>query len=47
VAPNLIVAPSYMIEIGLNPLDSTDITDITHTFFMVVTMSTSFMEPKK
>lgn len=47
VTPNLIVAPSYMIEIGLNPVDSTDITDITHTFFMVATMSTSFFEPKK
>jgi hypothetical protein len=47
VTPNLVVAPSYMIEIGLNPVDSTDITDITHTFFMVATMSTSFFEPKK
>jgi hypothetical protein len=47
VTPNLIVAPSYMIEIGLNPVDSTDITDITHTFFMVATISTSFFEPKQ
>jgi hypothetical protein len=39
VTPNLTIAPSYMIEIGLNPTDSTDITDIAHTLFVVATIS--------
>jgi hypothetical protein len=39
VAPNLTVAPSYMMEVGLSPTDSTDVTDIAHTLFVVVTMS--------
>jgi hypothetical protein len=39
VTPNLTIAPSYMIEIGLSPTDSTDVTDIAHTLFMVVTIS--------
>jgi hypothetical protein len=45
VTSNLVIAPSYMIEIGLNPVDSGDITDIAHTFFMVATMSTSLFDP--
>jgi hypothetical protein len=47
VTPNLTVAPSYMIEIGLNRTDSTDITDIAHTLFIVTTISASVFEPKK
>jgi len=41
VAPNFTIAPQYTIEIGLNPIDSTDVTDITHTFFMVATITAS------
>jgi hypothetical protein len=47
VTPNLVVAPSYMIEVGLNYLDSADVTDITHTFFLVTTISTSLFDPPK
>jgi len=39
ITPTVTVAPSYMMEIGLNPTDSTDITDIAHTLFMVVTVA--------
>ncbi len=47
VTPNLTVAPSYMMEIGLSATDSTDITDIAHTMFMVVTISAAAFDPKK
>ena len=39
VAPNFILAPMYMVEIGMNPTDSADITDVAHTFFMVATVT--------
>jgi hypothetical protein len=41
VTPNMIVAPMYMVELGLNPVDSGDLTDVAHTLFMVVTFATS------
>lgn len=41
VAPNFTIAPMYMVEVGMNRLDSTDITDIAHTFFMVATVTAS------
>lgn len=47
VTPNLTVAPAYMIEVALSPTDSTDITDIAHTLFMVVTISASTFDPPK
>jgi hypothetical protein len=39
VTPNFTIAPAYMIEIGLSPTDSTDVTDIAHTLFVVATVS--------
>jgi hypothetical protein len=45
VAPNLTVAPAYMIEIGLNKIDSTDVTDIAHTLFVVATISAALFDP--
>ncbi len=47
VAPNLTIAPSYMMEVALNRIDSTDVTDIAHTLFMVVTISASAFDPAK
>ena len=39
VSPNFTIAPMYMIEIGLSPTDSTDVTDIAHTLFVVATVT--------
>jgi len=39
IAPNFTIAPQYMVEVGLSPVDSGDVTDIAHTFFMVATVS--------
>lgn len=39
VTPNFILAPMYMVEIGMSPTDSTDVTDIAHNFFMVATVT--------
>ena len=41
VAPNFTLAPMYMVELGMNPTDSTDLTDVAHTFFMVGTVTAS------
>jgi hypothetical protein len=30
-----------MVEIGMSPVDSTDITDIAHTFFLIATVTAS------
>jgi hypothetical protein len=39
VTPNFTIAPMYMVEIGLSPTDSTDVTDIAHTLFVVATVT--------
>jgi hypothetical protein len=39
IAPNFTIAPMYMVEVGLSPVDSGDITDIAHTLFIVSTIS--------
>lgn len=39
VAPNFTIAPMYMVEVGLSPVDSADVTDIAHTLFVVATVS--------
>jgi hypothetical protein len=41
VTPNFTIAPMYMVEIGLSPTDSTDVTDIAHTLFVVATVTAS------
>jgi hypothetical protein len=41
VAPNFTLAPMYMVEVGMNPVDSTDVTDIAHTFFLIATVTAS------
>jgi hypothetical protein len=41
VTPNFTVAPTYMVEIGMSPTDSTDVTDIAHTLFMVATVTSA------
>lgn len=47
VTPALTVAPMYMIEIGLAPLDSGDITDVAHNLFVVVTYVAKMWDDKK
>lgn len=39
IAPNFTIAPMYMVEVGLSPVDSGDITDIAHTLFIVSTIT--------
>jgi hypothetical protein len=39
VAPNFTIAPMYMVEIGMSPTDSTDVTDVAHTLFVVATVT--------
>jgi hypothetical protein len=39
VTQNFTIAPSYMVEIGLSPTDSTDVTDVAHTLFVVATVT--------
>jgi hypothetical protein len=39
IAPNFTISPMYMVEVGLSPVDSGDITDIAHTIFIVSTVS--------
>jgi hypothetical protein len=41
VTPNFTIAPMYMVEVMLSPTDSTDITDIAHTLFVVATVTAS------
>jgi len=41
VTPNFTIAPMYMVEVMLNPTDSTDVTDIAHTLFVVATVTAS------
>jgi hypothetical protein len=41
VAPNFTIAPMYMVEVGVNATDSTDVTDIAHTLFVVATITAS------
>lgn len=45
VTPTFTVAPSYMMEIGLHPTNSTDVTDIAHTLFVVVTVAVPVNPP--
>jgi hypothetical protein len=47
VTPALTVAPMYMMEIGLNPVDSGDVTDIAHNLFVVVTYVAKMFDDKK
>jgi hypothetical protein len=47
VTPTLTVAPMYMMEIGLSPVDSGDVTDIAHNLFVVVTYVAKMWEDKK
>jgi len=46
VTPNFTIAPMYMVEIGLGPTDSTDVTDIAHTLFVVATVTASMFGNK-
>lgn len=41
IAPNFTIAPMYMVELGLSPVDSGDITDVAHTLFIVGTVTAS------
>jgi len=41
VTPNFTIAPMYMVEIGLSATNSTDVTDVAHTLFMVATITAS------
>jgi hypothetical protein len=41
VTPNFTIAPMYMVEVMMNTTDSTDVTDIAHTLFVVATVTAS------
>jgi hypothetical protein len=41
VTPNFTLAPMYMVEFGMSPTDSTDLTDVAHTLFVVATITTA------
>jgi hypothetical protein len=41
VTPNFTITPMYMVEIGMNPIDSYDVSDIAHTLFVVATITSS------
>jgi hypothetical protein len=41
VTPNFTLAPTYMVEFGMSPTDSTDLTDVAHTLFVVATVTAS------
>jgi hypothetical protein len=47
VTPALTVSPMYMIELGVSPVDSGDVTDIAHNLFVVVTYVAKMYEDKK
>jgi hypothetical protein len=47
VTPNFTLAPMYMVELGLSATDSSDITDMAHTFFMVATVTAATFDPPK
>jgi hypothetical protein len=47
VTPALTVTPMYMMEIGLNPVDSGDVTDIAHNIFVIVTYVAKMFDDKK
>jgi hypothetical protein len=47
VTPALTVAPMYTLELMSSPTDSSDITDVTHTLFMVVTYVVKLYDDKK
>jgi hypothetical protein len=46
VTPNFTIAPMYMVEIGLSPTDSTDVTDVAHNLFVVATVTAKMFEGK-
>ena len=41
VTPNFTIAPMYMVEIGVSPTDSTDVTDVAHNLFVVATVTSA------
>jgi hypothetical protein len=47
VTPALTVAPMYMLEVGLNAIDSGDVTDVAHNLFVVVTYVAKMFDDKK
>jgi hypothetical protein len=47
VTPTLTVAPMYTLEIMSSPTKGSDVTDVTHTLFMVVTYVVKLFDDKK
>jgi hypothetical protein len=47
VTPALTVTPMYMLEVGMNPVDSGDVTDMAHNLFVIVTYVAKLYEDKK
>jgi len=41
VTPNFTLAPMYMVDMTMNAVDSTDVTDIAHNFYMVATITSA------
>jgi len=41
VTPNFTISPMYMVEVMMNPTDSTDVTDISHNLFVIATITAS------
>lgn len=46
LTPNVTVVPMYMVDFTMNPTDSADLTDVAHTFFMIVTVTSSMFGNK-
>jgi hypothetical protein len=46
VTPNFTIAPMYMVELTMNPTDSTDVTDVVHNLFVVGTITASLFGNK-
>lgn len=46
VAPNVTVAPMYMVDMTMKATDSTDVTDVIHNIFIVSTVSASLFGNK-
>jgi hypothetical protein len=47
VTPTFTVQPMYMLETMVNGIDSGDLTDVAHTFFLVATVVTNLFEKKQ
>jgi Protein of unknown function (DUF2490) len=47
VTPGLTVTPMYMLEVDVSPTSSSDVTDVSHNLFVIVTYVAKMFEDKK